>query len=52
MLSARNIHTAIFDKEKQTFGEIQEATRTTEEHFCADVEPKISDTAMAISSVC
>ena len=42
MLSARNIHTAIFDKEKQIFGEIQEATRTTEEDFCADVEPKIS----------
>lgn len=42
MLSSRNIHTVIYDKGSGTFGEIQEATKTTEKDFTADVEPKIS----------
>ena len=42
VLSSQNISTALFDKTSLSFGEVKQATMTTEEDHCADVEPSIT----------
>lgn len=42
LLESRNIHTALFHKDKMSFGAVQEATKTTEEDITGDVQPVVT----------
>lgn len=42
LLESQNIHTALFDKEKMSFGKIQEATKTTKGDITGDVQPIVT----------
>ena len=42
LLESRNIHTALFSKEKMSFGKVQKATKTTEDDITGDVQPVVT----------
>lgn len=42
LLESQNIHTALFDKKKMSFGKVQEATKTTQGDITGDVQPVVT----------